>query len=197
MAITLFDFDSTLTFRDTMRPFAVYSARRYHCRWKIAVLYLLLCALKAGCISDSYFKETYLKFFFAGRSDQEVYAAAQDFFKINLVGEHFLRPRVMERLRAHLAAGDDVYLVSANFDFFLAPLIRLWQLKGIIATKAESRGEVLTGRIEGVPCKGAEKCARTRAIIGEEALRNATVYGDSEDAPLMSAAGRSFFADTI
>jgi HAD superfamily phosphoserine phosphatase-like hydrolase len=96
-----------------------------------------------------------------------------------------------------VAAGDQVVVVSANFDFFLTPLMEMFGVSRIIATKAEVQDGAFTGRIIGGTCKGKRKISCVIDVLGEDALRKSTVYGDGEDKDLMSSAEQSFSAETI
>ena len=96
---------------------------------------------------------------------------------------------VFEKLKGHVAAGEDVYLASANFDFILAPLINKWKLTGIISTATEVKNDCYTGRIIGNTCKGEEKFIKIKEILGEEAVKAAIAYGDDEDSLLLHSVG--------
>jgi phosphoserine phosphatase len=80
-----------------------------------------------------------------------------------------------------------VYLVSANFDCLLEPLMARWSLAGVIATQAECLAGVYTGGISGEACHGEEKLRRAVARLGQAAVSGAVAYGNRDDAPLLRA----------
>lgn len=197
MRTVLFDFDGTLTIKDTVRPFAVYVARQYKCRWKLLILIIVLSLYKLKVFSDSRLKEMFLKLFFSGKCVAEVSEVARGFLEEGFSGSGFANLEILEKLKKHVAAGDQVVLVSANFDFFLAPLMTMFGVSRIIATKAETKAGVLTGRIIGDSCKGKKKISCVIDVLGEASLRKSIVYGDREDFALMSAAEQSFSVDSV
>jgi len=178
MGLVFCDFDGTLTVRDTIWPFASFlcheTARPAAVR---ASLLLCLLELKLRLISNHLFKERFLRLLVRDESEKSIAEFVGRFHKTRL--ESILNFAMVSALAEHAAAGDDVYLVSSNFDFFLKPLERRWNLKGIFATQAEAVDGRFTGRIRGRACHGKEKLGRVVASLGERRTREAVAYGDS------------------
>jgi HAD superfamily hydrolase (TIGR01490 family) len=178
MRLVLFDFDGTLTTRDTIRPFASYlcnaSGRSGFTRASVDLSLLLL---KLHLTSNHTFKQRFLQLLVQGLPAGRVQKWAEQFHATHL--ESIQNRPVVELLLEHTAAGDDVYLVSSNFDFFLQPLQQRWNLKGILATQTEVLDGCFTGCIVGRACDGREKLTRVVASFGERNAREAVAYGDS------------------
>jgi len=178
MSLVLFDFDGTLTTRDTIWPFASFlckeSGRSGGTRLSIL---LSLLMLKFRLVSNHSFKERLLRLLVRGEAEPSIAERTEKFHQMRL--NSLLNQPVVRALLKHAAAGDDVYLVSSNFDFFLRPLQQRWKLKGIFATETEVAGGHFTGRISGRACDGEEKLARVVAFFGERTARGAEAYGDS------------------
>jgi len=188
MRLVLFDFDGTLTTRDTIRPFASFLCEACG-RPGItrAAVDLSLLLLKLRLTSNHAFKQQLLKLLVQGEPARRVEELVVQFHTTHL--ESILNRPVVDSLLGHCAAGDDVYLVSSNFDFFLEPLQKRWSLKGILATQTEVRDGRFTGRVLGPACDGREKLTRVIASFGERSAREAVAYGDSR--------GDSFLLDFV
>jgi HAD superfamily hydrolase (TIGR01490 family) len=178
MRLVFFDFDGTLTTRDTIWPFASFLSANQVRPGAARVSFLLtLLLLKLRLISNHRFKKHFLTMLLVGESKERTAGLVRQFHQTQL--EPVLNPAMVKVLLDHVAAGDEVYLVSSNFDFFLEPLQERWNLKGILATQAEVLGGLYTGRILGRACDGKEKLARVVNCFGELRAREAVAYGDS------------------
>jgi phosphatidylglycerophosphatase C len=176
--LALFDFDGTLTTRDTIWPLAICLSEGQRKGYlKRFLLGVALLKLKLGLISNHSFKERFLRLLVEGESEERIKAVAQSFHRTQL--DRILNRNVLQRLLSHTAVDDDVYLVSSNFDFFLRPLQQEWNVRGIFATDTEVLDGKFTGRILGRACDGKEKLDRVLACLGERRTREAIAYGDS------------------
>ncbi len=100
------------------------------------------------------------------------------------VHQHRLRHDVVDSLHAHLDAGDTVVLVSASFEVYLRPLAELLGAHDVLAVRLEvDEHGILTGRLDGANCRGAEKVVRLHEWLdrraGGRAAVHLTAYGDS------------------
>lgn len=122
----------------------------------------------------------------AGRTRSQVEAAGSAFAEE--VVARALRSDARSRLGRHLEQGHHVVLASASLEPYVLPLAGLLGAHQVVGTRLEYTGEVATGRFQGLPCWGAEKVRRVRALLhsGEEI---AYAYGDSAgDRELLAAA---------
>src|SRR5262245_14865794 len=136
MSLVFFDFDGTLTTRDSLWPFGLYLAHaKPNRRTRIAHLALLMICLKSRLLSNHQFKKSFCRSLLTGESDKNI----EDFSRMFTVCylEGVLNMAVVEALRIHQQKGDEVYLVSSNFAFLLRPLQQAWNSSGVIATDPE------------------------------------------------------------
>jgi HAD superfamily hydrolase (TIGR01490 family) len=132
--------------------------------------------------------------FFTGKKVRDLESLAEEFLSRHLM--EIINREVLSRLQKHVDDGDEVYLVSANFDFVLAPLIPRWKLKGVIATRTESVDGVLTGKLIGRACEGREKRDRVIELVGSERIKGAVAYGDSAgDLCLLDSVGEAHLVE--
>jgi len=179
MSLVFFDFDGTLTTKDTIWPFASFlwtNCRRR--RGARTSMFLSLMKLKLRLTSNHVFKQQFMSQLVQGESQGRIESLTARFHETHL--EPILNRAMIRLLLEHVEHGDDVYLVSSNFDFFLRPLQERWNVKGIIATQTEVRDGHFTGHILGLACDGKEKLDRVINCFGERRTREAVAYGDSQ-----------------
>lgn len=175
--VAAFDFDRTLTARDTLLPFLGHlvgyrrlataltaQARRYR-RDSDAAKLDVLRRLTTGL-------------------DAEEFAAAGRDYAAGL--HHRLRPDTMARLRWHRSRGHRLVIVSASLATYLRPFGQMLGLDEVIAVELDvdaTRG-ALTGEVAGgVNVRGMEKARRLGAWLSETLPPGTApeiwAYGDS------------------
>jgi len=193
MKTVLFDFDCTLTNRDTLRPLAHYLARAERNYAGLAVLYIVLILARLRIMDDKKMKECFLNIFLKGKELSSVHSAVRKFFKSNL--ETLLNRQVFEALEHYKKNSASIYIVSANFDFFLEPLIQLWGINGIICTETHRVNGVFTGNIMGQTCKGKEKVRRLKEKFAPAEFAGMTAFGDEGDREMLDLVGEAQLID--
>jgi HAD superfamily hydrolase (TIGR01490 family) len=188
MRIVIFDFDKTLTKRDTLRPFATYIAKKYNHNYKLFLFYACLVLHKQKLLSDKILKEAFLQLFVKTKSVEEIEKIVNQFFEDRV--QNMINNSVLDKLKNHVNSNDKVYIASANFDFILKPLIERWNISGIISTETEKENGHFTGKIVGNTCKGENKLIKIEAVLGEGVLKNIIAYADEEDALLLKSVGQ-------
>lgn len=183
MNTVIFDFDGTLTKIDTLRPFAHFLATENHAYLRLSLFYLSLIFYRLKLINDNQLKTMFLKLFVKGLSKKEAGQLAKKFYEQQSV--KLLNQNICDKLHEHLSCGDKVYLVSANFDFFLIHFIDEWKLSGLLCTETATDGYFLTGEIIGQTCKGINKIIKLISVFGEDQLRTFIAYGDQDDVALL------------
>jgi len=185
--IVCFDFDGTLTFRDSFVSFLFYGAG--WCRFTLGGLVLLPYAIgfKLGFISSHRAKEVTLSHFFAGQSRQKLQLLAEAF--ANDVVPGLLRPKGLERIEWHRSQEHHLVLVSASLDLWLEPVARKLGMK-LICTRLRYVDGEFSGEIDGTNCYGPEK---ERKIL-ERYPGIDYAYGDTRgDHEMMNMAQTAFF----
>lgn len=190
--IAAFDFDGTLTRRDTMVPFLAY----VHGRRKLATALADVgpAALSArarrppgGPHHRDLTKERLLARLFAGDSAERVADAGRSFAD-RLPGR--LHPRGRERLAWHRDQGHELVIVSASLLPYLEPFGDAHGIHHVIGTGLEDDGAGrLTGRIVGPNVRGPEKAVRLEAWLAGERPLQLYAYGNSSgDTELLALA---------
>jgi len=177
--IAVFDFDGTLTYRDSMLAFFRFVAgkRRYYLGMLLLAPWVL--AYQLGLCSRKFAKQRFLRFFLKGKSEEALYQLGQSFSVLIL--PHLLRPQGLARIQWHQQQGHRCVLLTASLPFWT----RAWaEARGLqlIATRPEIRQGIFTGRIRGKNCRGKEKVRRLQLALQPTPrhLLYLHAYGDSQ-----------------
>jgi len=197
-AIYVFDFDGTITTKDTFALFLRYYAGLP--RWTLNVTALLptFIAYKLGLIDRHAVKKAVVKRFFTGADAQALDARAAQFAKDVIPG--LIRPAAQSRLNALLSAPDSqresLYICSAS----IGPYLRHWAKtqniaeNHVLATELESINGAHTGALEGYNVWGPNKVRRIHDTFLPQSVKILEAYGDTRgDKEMLHAADVSFF----
>lgn len=174
--LSVFDFDGTLTYRDSFVPFLRYAFGRYTFISKLAHLLLPSLTYLLGRISRDQLKEQLIARFLTGVSEAWFNEKAEAFCKQHW--DKLLRPSGVQGVAAEVAAGHEVTLCSASPELLLRPFAAKLNVK-LIATQLEVVDGYLTGKLAGVNCRCASKVERLQAIYGELNQYHVRAWGDS------------------
>ena len=190
--IAVFDFDGTLTYRDSLFPFirrAVGFPKFIMC---LFLLTPVLFAYASRLVKNSDAKQAVLKHYFAGIDIEAFQDIGNSFAIESLPG--MLRPEAVRRLRWHQQHGHRIIVVSASIEAYLRPWARTMQCDQVIGTKMEVENGQITGRLSGKNCYGPEKVERLEGLLGKLDTYFVYAYGDSRgDRELLAAADQGFF----
>ena len=190
MNLALFDFDGTVTTRDSFEPFLYYSSGRVRTLLGAALLGPWLALHRAGFVSTARLRQAAAYVCFRGRKAAHIDAIGE---RYSTELDALVRPEMLSKIRWHQEQGDQVAIVSAS----IAVYLRHWCERvgaTCISTELEARSGILTGRYAGADCTGPEKARRVRARYDLAKYETIYAYGDTpEDADLLALAHRRFF----
>ncbi len=162
--VAAFDFDGTLSRRDTLVPFlALASGRRRFAR--VCAQLGLAGARRSVDLRDrDGIKEQLLADLFAGREEEELRHLGTRYAR-DLLSDQ-LRPEVLTRLEDHRRAGHEVLFVSASLVYYLEPLAELLGLHGVLAVEPAVDEGRLTGELARPNVRAEQKALRLREWLG-------------------------------
>lgn len=182
--VAAFDFDGTITHKDTLVPFL----RRFRGlpRFAGAFVQALPGALTGPDRREAY-KAAVFRQLLTGVLADELAAAAVDYGR-ELPAQ--FRPDTVERIRWHQGEGHEVVIVSASLRAYLDPVVEHLGLDGVCAVELEVADDGrLTGRMVGPNCRGPEKVVRLTDWLGGDTPERLWAYGNSAgDQDLLAAA---------
>ena len=197
-AIAAFDFDGTLTRRDTLFPFLARGLG-----WPRFLLALMRCSpWLAGyalrLVRNDVAKARLLRATLGGRTTAEMENWTTRWLAEDFSGQ--LQDWTMARLAWHRQAGHCCVLVSASPDIYLHRVARQLGFDGLICTEMEVHEACLTGRLRTPNCHGEQKVIRLQAWLsarfGGEPVPAITLYayGDTAgDKPMLRLAGQAWY----
>jgi HAD superfamily hydrolase (TIGR01490 family) len=177
--IALFDFDGTLTRRDTFWEFHATHFGRYRVAKALLAMSLSLLApsnFKWENFGREAMKAAFLRALWAGVPAESYRLAARNYARGAL--EKNLRPLAMRVFLGHIERGDDVWIVTASMRDWVAFWAERYGVP-VIGTEFEVENGVLTGRLATPNCRGREKVVRIRQAIDLSAYSKVFAYGDS------------------
>lgn len=191
--VAAFDFDGTLTYRDTLISFLLFSCGLTKTTAFLAPLIPAFIRYECGLLSRQQTKERVLQKFFEGMPGSAMQKLGQAFAKDRL--NTHLRPNALGRIQWHLSKGHRCILVSASIDTYLHPWAHLHGFHDAITSElAIDEHRCITGLLEGKNCWGEEKARRLAALLGPRENYVLYAYGDSRgDQEMLKMADFAFY----
>jgi phosphatidylglycerophosphatase C len=193
--IAFFDFDGTITTKDTLLEFIKFSkgSKRFYLGFLYNAFYLF--AYKLKLISNQAAKEKVLQFFFKNTpvhffNDQcKLFSTA--------VLPKLIRPKALKELQKLKNENFIVVVVSASPQNWIQPWSSAMKVE-LIASQLEIKDDKITGRILGKNCHGPEKVRRIMEKYVVEDYDEIYAYGDtSGDLPMLKLATQPFYKPFI
>lgn len=191
--IAAFDFDGTITRRDTLLPFLFHSFGATRFISSLIRSGPALAGYAVRLIANNIAKERMLTHFLKGMAVQELETLGRSF--ASEVIPRMLRKSAMDRLRWHQQQGHRCVIVSASLDVYLKPWAAIHGIDNVLCTSLSVKdGNTLTGKLATANCYGAEKRRRLEEWLGDRADYCIYAYGDSRgDRELLETADYSFY----
>ena len=168
-----FDFDGTLTTRDTLIEFIRYACGTVRFLLGFLLYSPLLVLMKLRLYSNGKAKQKVFAHFFKGMTIDKFDTLCQDFASTH---RHLLRPEVVSQLEQALSEGAEVLIVSASIDNWVQPFFPKVKVLG---TQIEVIDGRLTGRFLTPNCYGQEKVRRILTLHPDRSAYHLTAFGDS------------------
>lgn len=189
--IAFFDFDGTITNRDSFIDFIKFYRGKVATYTGLFRMLPILIAYKARIVPNWKAKEKVLTYFFAGEPIEKFQQNCDRYAEERL--PHIIRVSALQAIKKHQAVGTDIYLVSASPENWLSNWCRRKGIK-LIASRLQVRDGKLTGKLVGKNCYGPEKVARIREEVTLTDYYHVYCYGDSRgDREMLSLADYAYY----
>lgn len=174
--LVLFDFDGTLTKKDTLIEFVHFYRGRANYLLGMLMLTPVMALYVARLIPNWKAKQYFLSRYFKGEKLAEFNSRCLEFSTKVLPA--LMRPDALRAVEAYRKEHATMAVVSASAENWVKP----WcDQNGIIclATRLEVKDGVLTGKIKGRNCYADEKVCRIKETFHLDEYDEVIAYGDS------------------
>lgn len=195
--VAVFDFDGTITYRDTLIPFMIFTRGWFRFIWAVISNLSVILLYLMGKVSRQTTKETFIAALFGGIPMMQMNEWGTQYAESQI--EAKIRPKTLERLRWHQTQGHRCILVSANLDIYLVPWGKLMKFEKVICSRVASdpKGNV-SGRLIGDNCWGPEKKNQIEKYLGPRNGYLLYSYGDSQgDKEMLAMADYPFWKNSF
>ncbi len=189
--IAFFDFDGTVTEKDSLLEFIKYSKGSPAFYFGFLLHAPVLVAYKLKIISNHFAKEIMLNYFFGKMSVQQFDKYCADFSRE--IMPLMVRPKALKEINKFKDAGAEIVIVSASPERWLNIWCNTIGVK-CIATRLITKNDKITGKINGRNCHGEEKVRRIREQYDLNTFSYVYCYGDSPgDRPMLALGTYRFY----
>jgi phosphatidylglycerophosphatase C len=190
-SIAFFDFDGTITKKDTLFEIIRYQKGTNSFYAGMIVLLPALAAFKLKLISNQVVKQLVLQYFFRNTPASVFQEQCDAFCRDHLPS--LIRSQALLTIKDHIRQGHRVAVVTASAQEWVAPWCKSLGIE-CIGTQLEVKDDVITGRIIGYNCNGEEKVRRIREVFDLPGFGDIYAYGDtSGDRPMLGLATFGYF----
>jgi phosphatidylglycerophosphatase C len=191
--IAAFDFDGTLTYRDSLISFLKYVVGPSRTATKLFANLPSFIGFALNMTSRQELKEALLKDFLGGMPLELIQIVGKDFALGPL--KSLLRSEGMQRLAWHQNQGHSCVLISANLDVYLKPWAEGVGFQKVICSSLATDAQgIVTGKLYEQNCRGSEKTRRLKEWTGAHEEYLLYAYGDSDgDKELLQMADFPFY----
>jgi HAD superfamily hydrolase (TIGR01490 family) len=192
--IAIFDFDGTITTKDTFIEFIRFAKGRFALVAGFTLFLPLLIAYKLKCYPNWKVKEQIFSFFFKGMKLSEFDKVCEEFaaqaapsfpqkqkYPAARVRPAMTRGHALQSIETHRQNGDEIVIVSASIENWVRPFAEKLGISETLCTKIETDEKgCLTGKFSTKNCYGQEKVNRLLAAFPNLSDYYLTAYGDSK-----------------
>ncbi|MCD8291347.1 MAG: haloacid dehalogenase-like hydrolase [Prevotella sp.] len=189
--IHAFDFDGTLTERDTLLEFIRFNRGNKGLLLCLLRFLPFLVGMKLGICRNWKVKQMVFSYCFKGMSLADFDERCRQFADGSW---GILRPKGIAKIKEVLAKGERAVVISASIDNWVKPFFRDIEGVMVVGTTVETKDGLLTGRFLTKNCFGAEKVNRLLELFPKRTDYWLTAYGDSRgDFNLLDFANEGYY----
>ena len=186
----LFDFDGTLTYKDTMFLYLkFYNSMKFYVQFVKHIPLFVLLKLKLADAEKV--KKSFISSILKGESRTKIEKKSQSFFE--KYQDKIFRVNALEFINNIDRTQTESYIVSASLDIWVKPFAEKLEMK-LLSTRAEFKNDIFTGNFIGKNCNGPEKVNRINEALQGRKFDKTIAFGDtSGDREMLSWADESHF----
>lgn len=174
--LVAFDFDNTITTKDTLFDFVKFYYGSLKLYWGMFCLFPILMAYNLGFIENHKAKERFLAYFFKGVPEADFNEKCEDY--LSRIYE-ICQADAMERIMWHKDQGHELVIVSASIRNWIEPWAKDMGFNQVLATELAVHEGKFAGRFASRNCHGQEKVNRLQEAYPNKKDYVIYAYGDS------------------
>ena len=184
--LTIFDFDGTITKKDTLPAFAKYAVGCFFYYKAILCCLPWLFIYKLGLYSNGKAKQRLFRALYKGLSVNFINQKAIGFSDFCFQNE-YLRTDIIQRVKECQENGDLIIIITASMENKVIPFALKLGIPHLLGTTIETKDGIITGNFSSLNCFGMEKVNRLVQLFPNRNMYHITLYSDSkQDEPLMN-----------
>lgn len=189
--LALFDFDGTISFKDSFLEFIKYRKGKTVFYLNMMLLSPVLVLMKLGVIPNQKAKELVLQWFFKGEDENKFKKASARFAETVLPA--IVKDEAYRKILGHKKDNDRVVVVSASMDIWLKAWCEQLGIE-LICSRLHFENGKFTGKLATPNCQGEEKVRRIKAQIDLKDYHHIYAYGNSSgDNAMFAIADKVFY----
>lgn len=187
-----FDFDGTLTTKDTLLEFICYACGKRRLWTGLLLFSPILVLMKLQFYPNWKAKQQFFSHFFKGMKIEEFDAVCRRFAEENAA---LMRPNGLAVIRKALDEGSSVIVISASIDNWVRPFFAAFGDRvQVSCTQIDVRHDRVTGKFLTKNCYGREKVKRIERAFPRRSTYELIAFGDSMgDKKMMEYADKSYY----
>ncbi len=176
MTLALFDFDGTLTTKDSLAEFIKFAVGKPTYYFKLALFSPIFFLYKIKLMDNSYAKELLFRLYFHKINEDEFKTVAKKYGETKI--NDIIREEIYTKFQEHIKNGDKVLIVSASMRCWLEPWSNKHKVE-LLCTELEFKNKIFTGHFATKNCHGKEKLRRVKDYLNLDDYEMIYTYGDS------------------
>jgi phosphatidylglycerophosphatase C len=191
LQLILFDFDGTLTRKDSLLEFFKFTHGKLHFVWNLLISLPIILIWKLGLINAENGKNLIFNIFYKNWSAEKLNEAGKAFAKERI--PEILFDGAIDLVKSYQKNNNKIALVSASVDVYLKPFCQQYHIKCICTELAFEDG-IYKGKFATKNCNTTEKVKRVVAVYQKSDFEKVVAYGNSSgDKAMMNWADESHF----
>ena len=192
--LVLFDFDGTLTKKDSFPLFIKYCTSNLTYFWGFSLHIIPIIAYKLGFLSGEKLKQKILSWFFKGIDETFLKKKGEEFIEYLFI-KKLLNENIIQNLESEINAGNTVCVVSASPEIWIYPFCKKMKID-CICTEMKFVSGKFTGELASQNCTGIEKARRVQEKYKLDLFEEIQAYGNSkDDFEMLAIANKKFMVN--
>jgi phosphatidylglycerophosphatase C len=185
----LYDFDGTITSKDTLFDFLKISTTKGRYYSGLLIFSPLFVLAQLGILKKGNLKQRFISFFLKGKSKIELNTLSTAYLQ-RVLDKGIFRRAALNSISENKNQGA-IYIVSASLDIWLKEISEYLEV-GLICTKANYKNDVFDGKFSTLNCNRDEKPKRVARELQLDTFGQISYFGDSKGDFAMKAIVTNF-----